>query len=261
MSAEYLTAIIDHKKKLIHEKSPLLDTLRDKVSQSEHSRYSIFKQKISQEGQINLIAEIKKASPSKGLIREDFNYKEIAKIYEENGAAAISVLTEDKFFLGDLRYLEQLSFDCKVPLLMKDFVVDERQIYEARHCGASAVLLIMAILDDSQVKQYIDVATKLDVDCLVEVHNKDELLRAVDCGAEIIGVNNRNLTTFETDLKNSFELIPQIPDNIVKVAESGIRTHDDVVQLQECGAHAILIGETFMKEEDIGNKVKEVLNG
>jgi indole-3-glycerol phosphate synthase len=224
-------------------------------------RYEVFKKAISQKGRINLIAEIKKASPSAGLIREDFNAVKIAGIYVKNNAAAISVLTEDKYFLGKSAYLAQVSENCKVPVLMKDFIVHEFQIYEGLFHGASAVLLIAAILSDSKLKELIKVAHSLGLDCLVEVHDEAQIKRALSAGARIIGINNRNLQDLKVDLQNCLTLIPRVPKGIVIVAESGLKTHEDVRKAEEAGAHAVLIGETFMRSPDIGAKIKEVMNG
>ncbi len=224
-------------------------------------RGEAFKKAISQKGQINLIAEVKKASPSGGLLVKDFNAVKIAEIYIKNKAAAISVLTEDKYFLGKFSYLAKVSGKTKVPVLMKDFIVHEYQIYEGLFYGASAVLLIVALLSDKQLKELMKVAHRLGLDCLVEAHDKAELKRALWAGAEIIGVNNRNLQNFKVDLNNCLSLIPQIPKGIVIVAESGLKTHEDIRRLQEAGAHAVLIGEVFMRSPDISAKIKEVMYG
>ena len=219
-----------------------------------------FKSAISQPGRINLIAEIKKASPSAGLIREDFNAVKIAGIYIKNKAAAISVLTEDKYFLGKFSYLAAISA-ARVPVLMKDFIVHEYQIYEGLFYGASAVLLMVAMLSDKQLKELIQASHRLGLDCLVEAHDETEVKRAVLAGAQIIGVNNRNLQNFKVDLNNCLSLIPQIPKGIVIVAESGLKTHEDVRRVEEAGAHAVLIGEVFMRSPDIGAKIKEMMYG
>ena len=224
-------------------------------------RGGAFKKAISQKGQINLIAEVKKASPSAGLIREDFNAAKIAEIYIKNKAAAISVLTEDKYFLGKFSDLAAVSENCPIPVLMKDFIVHEYQIYEGLSYGASAVLLITAMLSDKQLNGLIQTSHRLGLDCLVEAHDGPEVKRAVLAGAQIIGVNNRNLQNLKVDLNNSLSLIPQIPKGIVIVAESGLKTHEDVRRAEEAGAHAVLIGEVFMRSPDIGAKIKEVMYG
>ncbi len=255
----FLNDIIEHKRKLNLEKQEFYHTLKEKLSQTSYNRYSLFKKQISKPGQINLIAEIKKASPSKGLIREDFDVTAIAKIYTEEKAAAISVLTEEKYFLGKPMYVKQVADHFQVPVLTKDFILDEGQIFEARFTGSSAILLIAAILTDRALKQYYQLASKLDLDCLVEIHDKEELKRVLDCGVEIIGINNRNLKSFEVDLKISDALIPHIPKDKIIVSESGISTFNEVKHLKDLGAHAVLIGETFMREKDVRAKLKEVM--
>lgn len=259
--SDFLDKILVHKRKVNAEKKEWYAKWKDSIGRQDYRRYRIFQKQISRPGAINLIAEIKKASPSRGLIREEFDLLGIARIYEKHKAAAISVLTEDKYFLGKPIYVKKVSEEVKLPVLTKDFIIDEGQIYEARLNGASAVLLILAILKDAQVKEFLNIAGSLDLDCLVEVHDEKELERALKLDAEIIGINNRNLHTFEVDMKTCERLIPQIPPGKVIVAESGISSHDDVCRLQEVGAHAVLIGETFMREADIGKKVKEVMYG
>ena len=261
MFADFLKTIAQHKLELIASKNAYYENLIKNMRPTGQQRYEIFKKAISKKGQINLIAEIKKASPSAGLIREDFNATQIAGIYIKNKAAAISVLTEEKYFLGKFAYLELVSENCPVPVLMKDFIIHEYQIYEGLFYGASAILLIVAMLTDKEIKALMKVAHSLGLDCLVEVHDEQELRRAVDVGAEIIGVNNRNLKSLKVDLNNCLELIPQIPQGIVIVAESGLKTHEDIRKVQEAGAHAVLIGETFMSSPDIGAKIKEVMYG
>ncbi len=259
--SDFLSKIIDYKKGLLEEKKFFFSSLKEKVGTEKYARYSLFKRMISRPGRINLIAEIKKASPSKGMIRAQFDILEIAEIYTKNKVAAISVLTEDKYFLGKPEYVKKVSNVVDVPVLTKDFIIDEGQIYEAWFYEASAVLLIAAILTDDEVKHLMKVATALDLDCLVEVHDEEELKRMIDCGAEIIGINNRNLHTFEVDFKTCERLIPGIPRDKVIVAESGIKSHEEIQQLYKIGAHAVLIGETFMREKNIGQKIKEIMLG
>ena len=261
MSADFFKTIINYKIELLSAKKPYYQNLMKNMKPTGQQRYEVFKKAISKKGQINLIAEIKKASPSAGLIREDFNAPLIAQTYIKNNAAALSVLTEDKYFLGKFAYLEQVSENCPLPVLMKDFIIHEYQIYEGLFYGASAVLLIAAILSDLQLKGFMQVAHRLGLDCLVEVHDEAEIQRALKAGAEIIGVNNRNLQDLKVDLNNCLTLIPKIPKGIVIVAESGLKTHEDIRQVQEAGAHAVLIGETFMRSPDIGTKMKEVMYG
>lgn len=261
MSKDFLTTILDAKRKENEKKRAYRENLKKHLDQSEYPRYGVFKKRISAPGRINLIAELKKASPSKGVIRDDFDPEALARIYENAGASAISVLTEEEYFQGKTAYLKLLSEKFNTPLLMKDFVIDELQIYEGRFCGASAVLLIVAALSDTELKDLIGVAERLDVDALVEVHDKPELDRALKAGAEIIGINNRDLHSFKVDIATSEQLIPLIPKGKVIVAESGISTHEEVVRLAKAGAHAVLIGETFLRERDVAGKIKEVMYG
>lgn len=257
--AEFLKKIVEYKQQSNRLKKEYYSVLRSKIDLSEYNRYHLFHKMISKAGQVNLIAEIKKASPSKGVIREHFDVLEIAKVYAEHGAAAISVLTEDKYFLGKPAYVKKVSEEFQVPVIMKDFFIDENQVYEALINGASAILLIAAILTDEQIKNLLRVADSLDLDCLVEIHSEDELNRVLDCGANIIGVNNRNLHTFEVTLDTCRNLLHKIPRDKVIVAESGITTHADILELKEMGANAVLIGETFMRAADIGAKVDELM--
>lgn len=210
--------------------------------------------------EVALIAEVKKASPSKGLIRQDFHPEDIALIYTEAGAAAISVLTDREFFQGHLEYLYQVRKVTQLPLLRKDFIIDEYQIYEARRWGADAVLLIAAILSDEQLKEYLAVAHSLGLDCLVEVHSAEEMSRMLNTPAKIIGVNNRNLHTFQTDVNTTFELQKMIVDpQITLVSESGIYHSDQVEQLQSAGVQAILVGESLMRAQDIFGQVQALM--
>ena len=208
---------------------------------------------------IAIISEVKKASPSKGLIREDFNPVEIAEVYETHGASALSVLTDEKFFQGSVTYLEQIANTVKLPILRKDFTIDPYQIYEARAIGASAILLIVSILTPEELADYLDLSRQLDLDALVEVHTEEELAVALDVGAEIVGINNRNLKTFEVTLETTFSFIDRMPDDILKVSESGIYTRDDVVKLRDAGADAVLVGESLMREADMGSKLRELV--
>ena len=256
---DFLRDIIAHKRLVNRQKEPVYEKLKRQLIKTKYSRYRLFSRMISVPGKINLIAEIKKASPSQGLLREDFDALEIAKIYAKHGAAALSVLTEDKYFLGKPEYVKKISEQIKLPVLTKDFIIDERQIYEARFNGSSAVLLIMAILTDQEAKLFLDVAHSLDLDCLVEIHDEAELARALECGAEMIGINNRDLRSFKVDINTSMELITKVPNGKIIVVESGIKTHDDVMAFKKLGAHAVLIGETFMREKDIGKKIIEIM--
>ena len=196
---------------------------------------------------ISFICECKKASPSKGLIAPDFPYLQIAKEYEEAGADCISILTEPKWFLGSDNYLKEIAENVSIPCLRKDFTIDEYMIYEAKLLGASAILLICSLLSKHQIKEYLSICDELGLSALTETHNESEVQTALQAGAKIIGVNNRNLKDFSVDTENSRRLRRQIPKEILFVSESGIRQPEDIKKLCEIGADAVLIGETLMK--------------
>lgn len=198
----------------------------------------------------SFICEVKKASPSKGVIAEEFPYLQIASEYEAAGADAVSCLTEPEYFLGSDRYLEEIAGKISLPVLRKDFTVDPYMIYEAKILGASAVLLICAILDREEVREGIRIADSLGLSALVEAHDEAEVEKALDAGARIVGVNNRDLRTFQVDLDNSRRLRAMVPPEILFVSESGIRTPEDIRRLRENGTDAVLIGETFMRSPD-----------
>ena len=207
---------------------------------------------------LSFICECKKASPSKGLIAPDFPYLQIAKEYEAAGADAISVLTEPKWFLGSDSYLKEISSAVSTPCLRKDFTVDDYMIYEAKLLGASAVLLICAILDDAQLREYLAICEDLGLSALVEAHDDAEVDRALAAGARILGVNNRNLKTFTVDTENSRRLRARIPQDVLFVSESGVKTAEDVAGLAAIGADAVLIGETLMRAPDKTAKLREL---
>lgn len=196
-----------------------------------------------------LIAEVKKASPSAGMIVETFDPLEIARNYARAGAEAISVLTDEQFFQGKLEYIAQIRSAVNVPILRKDFILDEVQILEAAAAGADAILLIVAALNDEQLVHLLDVAATYQLDALVEVHTLAELDRALETGAKIIGINNRDLATFEVDLSVTEELSEEVPSGIVLVSESGIKTADDIARIKACGVNAVLIGEALMRAQ------------
>lgn len=210
-------------------------------------------------GDIGLIAEVKKASPSKGVICPDFDAVRIAKEYEAAGASCLSVLTDEKFFQGSLDYLRAIRQAVSLPLLRKDFVIDERQILEAIEWGADAILLIVAILDDTRLKRFHDLATEAGLAVLVEVHDEAELDRALAIGAPLIGVNNRNLKDFSVDLAVTERLAAKLSKDHLLVAESGIFTRADVERLKACGSRAILVGESLMRSGNIGSAVGELI--
>lgn len=199
---------------------------------------------------ISFICEVKKASPSKGIIAEDFPYLNIAKEYEAAGADCISVLTEPKYFLGSDQYLEEIRKEVNIPIIRKDFTVDTYQIYQAKVIGADAVLLICSLLDEDFIREGIKICDELGLSALVETHNENEIEMAINAGARIIGVNNRNLKDFSVDIGNTTRLRGLAPDNVLFVAESGIKERADVAAFEEVGADAVLVGETLMRADD-----------
>jgi indole-3-glycerol phosphate synthase len=216
-----------------------------------------FRDALSAADRINVIAECKRRSPSKGVLRRDYEPASIARGYADAGAAAISVLTEPSFFDGSLDHLRAVRARVDVPLLRKDFVVDEYQLFEAREAGADAVLLIVAALADADLRSLHARAVALDLDALVEVHNRDELARAIDAGARIVGVNNRNLRTLAVDVGTSEKLAPLMPRDVIAVAESGLKSREEIDRLRAIGYAAFLIGERFMAAHDPGVALRE----
>ena len=237
-----------------------LDDLKNEVKLMEITEEFPFKKALMGDD-IAIIAEVKKASPSKGLISEDFDYLNIAREYEQAGASAISVLTEPYFFMGSDDYLKEISQEVNVPVLRKDFIVDEYMIWEAKALGASAILLIVSILDIVQLKRFLDLAHDLGLSAIVECHDGDEIMRTLTVGAEIIGVNNRDLTDFTVDIENSINLRRCVSGDVVFISESGIKTAEDVTRLKENDVDAVLIGETLMKSDDKKAMISELKNG
>ena len=214
-----------------------------------------FEEALSKKG-LSIISEVKKASPSKGVIAEDFPYLEIAKIYETSGADAISCLTEPDRFKGSDEYLKAIVKEVSIPVLRKDFTVDPYMIYQAKLMGASAVLLIAAILSDEELKEYFEIADTLGLSCLFEAHDAEEVKRCLAAGARIVGVNNRNLKDFTVDINNSIRLRELVPEDIIFVSESGIESPADVQVLKENGTDAVLIGEMLMRSDDKSGLIK-----
>lgn len=209
----------------------------------------VFEQALKKAG-MSFICEVKKASPSKGLIAPDFPYLDIARQYEAAGAEAVSVLTEPEFFLGSDSYLKEIRNAIGIPVLRKDFTVDEYQLYEAKAMGADAVLLICALLETTVLREYIGVCGRLGLSALVEAHDREEVASALKAGARIVGVNNRNLKTFHVDMHTCIRLRPLVPKDVAFVAESGIRNAQDIAKLRDAGVDAVLIGETLMRSAD-----------
>jgi indole-3-glycerol phosphate synthase len=218
-----------------------------------------FRAALEQTGEIQIIAEVKKASPSAGVLRTDFDPVAIARTYEKHGAACISVLTDAPFFQGSLAHLSAIRSAVQIPILRKDFILDRYQLLEARLAGADAVLLIAEILDDKQLHSLLKEAGELGLQALVELYDADNLSRVLDSGARLIGINNRNLHTFVTRLDHTLELAGRIPADCCLVSESGIRNRQDILRLAKAGVQAVLIGESLMRSPDIGAKLDELL--
>ena len=249
------------KERLIEsKKNKSLDELKEEVQKLEITQDFPFKKALSGD-EISIIAEVKRASPSKGLIAEDFDYLSIAKEYEEAGASAISVLTEPYFFKGSNDYLKEISQCVNIPILRKDFIVDEYMVWEAKAIGASAVLLIVSILSIVELKKFLDLAHDLGLSAIVETHDGDEIRTALNVGAEIIGVNNRDLTDFTVNIENSISLRRCVSGDVIFISESGIKTPEDIRRLKENNVDAVLIGETLMKSKDKKSMISELKNG
>ena len=206
---------------------------------------------------IGLIAEIKKASPSKGVIRKEFLPEEIARQYERKNATCLSILTDEEYFQGSLNYLESIRASVNLPLLRKDFTIDEYQIYQSKAYGADCILLIASVLTDAQLQEYKEIAESIGLDVLVEIHNKDELRRITPIDFSLIGINNRNLSTFDVDLNTTKELSSEIEDKLV-VSESGIKTNEDIDKILSFGVLNFLVGESFMRAEDPGEALEKL---
>jgi indole-3-glycerol phosphate synthase len=255
-------------KKIIHRKTEEIVERMGRVSLQEQAERAKegspirgFVDRIAQTiqaGQPAVIAEIKKASPSKGVMRENFQPAEIAASYEKGGACCLSVLTDIDFFQGSDAYLQQARQACSLPVLRKDFIIDPYQVYEARAIGADCILLIVAALGDAQLNELANLALYLGMDVLVEVHDAEELARALLLNLPLIGINNRNLRTFETSLDTTLSLMSQIPENRIVVTESGIHTPADVARMRAHHVNAFLVGEAFMKAEEPGEKLREL---
>ena len=255
-----LNAIVSKKKeRLAVSKYALsLKDLKTKIRDVDSPRDFKRAIKRGQNGRIKLIAEIKRASPSKGIIKKDFDHLSIARVYEESAVDAVSILTEEDFFQGRLAFLSEVKQVLTKPVLRKDFIFDEYQIYEARAHNADAILLIAAILEKNQASEYLHIAYDLGLAVLFEVHNFEELEMALRVDSDIIGINNRDLKTLTINLQTTFKLREEIPPHKVIVSESGIKTREDVLKLEEAGIDAMLIGTSLMETDDIHKKINEL---
>jgi len=249
-------------KTIIEQKHAEVSALKDMKSELANARRSDarrpFVGALDKRPELAVIAEVKKASPSKGVIRADFDPIKISSEYEESGAAAISVLTDEKFFQGHIDYLKSVRSNVSIPILRKDFIIDILQVQHTAMINADAMLLIAAALDDSQMKDLYQAANELDIDVLIEVHNARELDRTMKLEPAVIGINNRNLDTFVTDIAVTLELIKHIPGDIIVVSESGIDNKEQALMLAAAGVRSLLVGESFMRADDIGKLVMEL---
>lgn len=239
------------------KKSVSLEEIKKRAEEMNCHTGFPFEEELAKPG-ISFICEVKKASPSKGLIAPDFDYLSIAEEYEKAGAGAISVLTEPDYFLGSVQYLKEIAEKVSIPVLRKDFTVDEYMIYEAKLTGADVILLIVSLLTEERLRDYIQICDKLGLSALVETHDEKEIECAVRAGARVIGVNNRNLKDFTVDIQNGIKLRKKVPEEISFVAESGIKTREDIRILEESDVNAVLIGETLMKSADKKKMIKEL---
>jgi len=258
-----LDKIVQQKRKEITEEKSLLpfDELKNQLKIKDFVKNS-FIAKIESDitkKNIAIIAEVKKASPSKGVIREDFDHLQIAKIYENSGASCISVLTDEKFFQGSKKYLTQIKKEVNLPLIRKDFIIDPYQIYQAKLIGADCILLIMSILSEEEAIKLEQIAIENELDILVEIHNEEELQKALKLQTKLIGINNRNLKNMTIDINNSINLSKKIPNDKIIVCESGISSKEDIKLMQKHNINCFLIGEFFMRQKDIGSKLCQFL--
>ncbi len=258
MIRDFLQEVILVKQKTLKEAKRAYpeDELRKKLE--EPRIFRSFKEAVTSGNQLHIIGEIKRSSPSEGLLREDFHPVNIARIYERCGCSAISILTEEKYFLGKIAYLKQARKVVTVPILRKDFIFDPYQLYESKFFGADCVLLIAEALKNGRLAEFLSLAKRLKLDCLVEVNNQGDLQYALAQGAEIIGINNRNLHTLAIDAKAGAELINCIPEGKIVVLQSGVKTHRQFLSYSKLKVNALLIGSAFMKADDIRKKVQEI---
>ncbi|MGI9302673.1 MAG: indole-3-glycerol phosphate synthase TrpC [Gammaproteobacteria bacterium] len=264
MLADILTEILEHKREQVKARAARfsLEALKERSKDMDPARgfADLVTSRIKAQRPA-VIAEIKKASPSKGVIREDFNAQTIAHSYQLGGATCLSVLTDSRFFQGSESYLKLARMSCALPVLRKDFIVDPYQVYESRALGADCILLIVAALEDEQMHELSGLATENGMDVLVEVHDAAELERALRLEDCLLGINNRNLKTFETSLETTLNLLPQIPAGRAVITESGIHTREDIALMRDNGVYGFLIGEEFMRADDPGGRLGEMFGG
>lgn len=257
-----LNSILEEKKKEIDiarrnvPQKSLLEEIEKKIALSKPH---FFKHSIDKHNHVRLIAEVKKASPSSGIIREDIDPLKVALSYEASGAAAISVLTDEKFFHGSMSYLEKIKKNVRIPVLRKDFIIDEYQVYESIAKGADAALLIAGLLSEKELKNFLAIGMEHNLDFLVEVHSEEDVQKAIASNCGIIGINNRDLHTFKVDIHTTTRLIKLIPRDRLIVSESGIRTRESILYLKSLGVNAVLIGEFLVRSDNIGATIKELM--
>ena len=250
-----LEEICHHKRKEVNElKKEKKLSFNDEVNKKKEAISDILKK--NNKNHYNIITEIKRKSPSAGLIRKDFNLIDIAKNYIKAGAVCLSILTEKKYFGGDINFIKELKENTAIPILRKDFIIDEYQIYESKVFQADAILLIVSILSDDELKKFIDIAKNLNLDCIIEIHDKEEIERALKLNYPIIGINNRNLKNLNTNIKNSANLFANISKDYTVIAESGIKSHYDIKMYNELGIYNFLIGESILRSNDYYTFIK-----
>lgn len=258
-----LQEIVKYKKVEIEESKKLIskESLEKKIKSAPHSKSFLGELvKKNEEGKAGIIAEVKKASPSKGVIRENFNHLQIARDYEKGGAACLSILTDNPSFQGSSQYLKDIRGITNLPILRKDFMIDVYQVYESRSWGADCILMIMKILDNKDLSKLVSVSKDLGMDILFEINSQEELERLLPFNPKMIGINNRNLENFETDIKNSIKIKKNIPDDILVISESGINNTEDIIHLGDHNINNFLIGESLMRSDNISVELNKLVN-
>ena len=258
-----LQEIVKYKKVEIEESKKLIskESLEKEIKSSPHSKNFLGELvKKNEEGKAGIIAEVKKASPSKGVIRENFNHLQIARDYEKGGAACLSILTDNPSFQGSSQYLKDIRGITNLPILRKDFMIDVYQVYESRSWGADCILMIMKILDNKDLSKLVSVSKDLGMDILFEINSQEELERLLPFNPKMIGINNRNLENFETDIKNSIKIKKNIPDDILVISESGINNTEDIIHLGDHNINNFLIGESLMRSDNISVELNKLVN-